>query len=95
MAAATDAARRPVSSASAVGFVALGGARKVTNLRALPQATVVVGAGFDWVAVEGVVDSSGRTTSNPTSTARASACCSETSSAPRAVRTTTGRPSTG
>ena len=30
-----------------------GGARKLTNLRARPHATVVFRAGWDWVAVEG------------------------------------------
>jgi PPOX class probable F420-dependent enzyme len=45
----------PVSGAAAVGFVAAGGTRKLANLRARPRATVVIRAGWEWVAVEGPV----------------------------------------
>lgn len=43
----------PVSGATVVGFVARGAARKLGNLRAQPQTTVVVRAGWQWAAVEG------------------------------------------
>jgi len=36
-----------------------GGTRKLTNLRARPETTVVVRAGWEWVAVEGAVDIAG------------------------------------
>ncbi len=43
----------PVTGGQVAAFVARGGARKLTNLRARPRATVVVRAGWQWVAVEG------------------------------------------
>lgn len=43
----------PLTGLSTVAFVARGGARKLTNLRARPQATVVVRAGWEWMAAEG------------------------------------------
>jgi PPOX class probable F420-dependent enzyme len=43
----------PVTSEVAVGFVSAGGARKLVHLRADPTASVVVRAGWQWVAVEG------------------------------------------
>ncbi len=43
----------PLTGADVVGFVARGGARKLENLRADPRITVVVRAGWQWVAVEG------------------------------------------
>lgn len=43
----------PLTGLSTVAFVARGGARKLTNLRARPQATVVVRAGWEWRAAEG------------------------------------------
>jgi hypothetical protein len=47
----------PVSGKPAVGFVVQGGARKkLANLRARPEATVVFRSGRDWVAIEGDVD---------------------------------------
>src|SRR5690242_15641441 len=46
----------PVSGAPVVGLVVRGGARKLTNLRARPRATVVAHAGYEWVAVEGDVE---------------------------------------
>ncbi|MEA2461908.1 MAG: hypothetical protein QOH90_2085 [Actinomycetota bacterium] len=46
----------PVTGRPAVCFVAMGGSRKLTNLRARPRATVVVRAGWQWVAAEGPVD---------------------------------------
>ena len=46
----------PVSGAPVVGLVAAGRARKLSNLRADPGITVVVRAGWQWVAVEGVAE---------------------------------------
>jgi PPOX class probable F420-dependent enzyme len=49
----------PMTGASVVGFVALGGSRKLVHLRARPQATVVVRADWEWTAVEGPADLAG------------------------------------
>jgi PPOX class probable F420-dependent enzyme len=49
----------PRTAAPVVGFVAIGGSRKLVNLRARPRATIVVRAGWDWMAVEGPVDLAG------------------------------------
>ena len=49
----------PVTGKPVVGFVARGHSYKLANLRARPRVTVVVRAGWDWVAVEGPVDLSG------------------------------------
>src|SRR5947208_435120 len=46
----------PVTRTEVVGLVAGGGARKLTNLRARPRATVVVRAGWEWAAIEGAVE---------------------------------------
>jgi PPOX class probable F420-dependent enzyme len=46
----------PRSGASAVGFVVRGGTRKIRHLRDDPRVTVVVRAGWRWVAVEGRAD---------------------------------------
>jgi PPOX class probable F420-dependent enzyme len=46
----------PLTGRPAVGFVAVGGTRKLTNLRARPRATVVVRAGWQWATAEGPVD---------------------------------------
>lgn len=43
----------PLTGASVVGLVAIGGSRKLDNLRADPRATVVARAGWRWAAVEG------------------------------------------
>jgi PPOX class probable F420-dependent enzyme len=43
----------PVTGRPVVGLVAIGGSRKLANLRRRPRATVVVRSGGDWVAVEG------------------------------------------
>jgi PPOX class probable F420-dependent enzyme len=48
--------RHPVGGAPVVGLVAAGGSRKLVNLRVRPRATVVVRAGWEWVAAEGRVD---------------------------------------
>ena len=49
----------PGTGGPVVGFVVRGGTRKLTNLRARPETTVVVRAGWEWVAVEGAVDIAG------------------------------------
>jgi PPOX class probable F420-dependent enzyme len=46
----------PLTGAQAVALVARGGSRKLANLRERPQATVVIRAGWEWVAVEGNAD---------------------------------------
>jgi hypothetical protein len=46
----------PVSGASVVGFVARGDSRKLVHLRARPQATVVVRAGWEWVTASGATE---------------------------------------
>jgi PPOX class probable F420-dependent enzyme len=43
----------PVTGADAVAFVAAGRARKLDHLRADPAISVVVRAGWEWVAVDG------------------------------------------
>jgi PPOX class probable F420-dependent enzyme len=46
----------PRTGAETVALVAVGGSRKLANLRARPQATIVVRVGFQWKAAEGPVD---------------------------------------
>jgi PPOX class probable F420-dependent enzyme len=46
----------PVSAVRGVGFVAIGGSRKLHNLRARPRVTLVARSGWQWVAVEGAVE---------------------------------------
>jgi PPOX class probable F420-dependent enzyme len=43
----------PITGRPVVGLVARGGSRKLANLRVRPQATIVVRAGWEWVAAEG------------------------------------------
>ena len=43
----------PLTGAPAVGLVAAGGTRKLSNLRQRPRATAVAKSGWQWVAVEG------------------------------------------
>src|SRR5947199_10249516 len=43
----------PVSGARGVVFVAIGGSRKLHNLRSRPRVTLVARSGWQWVAVEG------------------------------------------
>lgn len=43
----------PLRKEPVVGLVAIGGARKLRNLRADPRATIVARAGWRWAAVEG------------------------------------------
>lgn len=49
----------PVSGRPVVAFVSRGEARRLANLRARPQATVVVRAGWEWAAAEGAVELAG------------------------------------
>jgi PPOX class probable F420-dependent enzyme len=49
----------PVTGEPVVGLVARGRSRKLANLRARPRATVVVRAGWEWVAAEGPADLAG------------------------------------
>lgn len=43
----------PLTGEQVVGLVAIGGARKLDNLRADPRVTVVARAGWQWATVEG------------------------------------------
>lgn len=51
----------PVTGQQVVGFVARGGARKLSYLRARPSLTVVFRSGWEWVAVEGEAELVGLT----------------------------------
>jgi PPOX class probable F420-dependent enzyme len=46
----------PVSGVRGVAFVAIGGSRKLANLRARPRVTVVARASWQWAAAEGVAE---------------------------------------
>jgi PPOX class probable F420-dependent enzyme len=45
--------QHPLTNEPIVGLVAIGGARKLANLRADPRTTVVAHAGWQWSTVEG------------------------------------------
>ncbi len=45
--------QHPLTDAPVVGLVAIGGGRKLRNLRADPQAIIVAKSGWQWAAVEG------------------------------------------
>ncbi|GBE67965.1 hypothetical protein MFM001_44270 [Mycobacterium sp. MFM001] len=45
--------QHPLTDSTVVGLVAIGGSRKLHNLRADPRATVVARSGWRWAAVEG------------------------------------------
>ena len=49
----------PVTGRPVVGLVAMGGSRKLANLRARPAITVVVLAGWEWAAAEGEAELAG------------------------------------
>ena len=49
----------PVLGGPVVGFTTRGTAAKLVNLRARPRATIVVRAGWEWVAAEGPTDIAG------------------------------------
>jgi PPOX class probable F420-dependent enzyme len=46
----------PLTGVEVVAFVAAGGTRKLDHLRAVPRATIVARAGWQWAAVEGTVE---------------------------------------
>lgn len=46
----------PVTGEQVVGLVAIGGTRKLHNLRANPRATITARAGWKWATVEGKAD---------------------------------------
>ncbi len=49
----------PLSGVPVVAAVFVGGSRKLANLRARPQVTVVARSGWQWVAVEGQAELAG------------------------------------
>ncbi len=49
----------PVAGSPIVAFVSAGPAKRLTNLRARPRATVVVRSGWQWAGVEGPVELAG------------------------------------
>jgi PPOX class probable F420-dependent enzyme len=49
----------PVAGGPVVGFTTRGNAAKLVNLRARPRVTIVVRAGWEWAAVEGLADIAG------------------------------------
>ncbi|GAA1789966.1 pyridoxamine 5'-phosphate oxidase [Planosporangium flavigriseum] len=46
----------PLTGRPVVAFVAMGGSRKLANLRIHPRATVVARVGWEWAAAEGPVE---------------------------------------
>ncbi|ORV08670.1 TIGR03618 family F420-dependent PPOX class oxidoreductase [Mycobacterium celatum] len=48
--------QHPLTDATVVGLVAIGGSRKLAHLRVDPRATVVAKAGWQWAAVEGTAE---------------------------------------
>ena len=84
----------PLTGATIVGLVAVGGARKVRLLRAHPRATATLRAGWEWAAVDGPVELVVRTTQSPALTPIGYGCCFARSSQPRAAHTTIGIPTT-
>jgi PPOX class probable F420-dependent enzyme len=48
--------RHPSTGMNVVGLVAAGGTQKLRNLRANPNATIVVRAGWEWAGVEGTAE---------------------------------------
>jgi len=55
----------PLTGAPVVGFVIRGGTRKLDYLRARPQATVTIRAGWDWATAEGPVELAGPDDARP------------------------------
>jgi PPOX class probable F420-dependent enzyme len=49
----------PLTGRPVVGLVARGGSRKLANLRARPQATIVIRSGWEWAAAEGRAELAG------------------------------------
>jgi PPOX class probable F420-dependent enzyme len=48
--------KHPSSGEEMVGLVAVGGSRKLANLRKNPRASVVIRAAWEWLAVEGTAE---------------------------------------
>lgn len=48
--------KHPSSGIQVVGIVALGGSRKLANIRRKPRASVVIRVGWEWLAVEGTAE---------------------------------------
>ena len=46
----------PITGTEVVGLVAVGGSRKLANIRREPRITVVARAGWQWASVEGSAD---------------------------------------
>ena len=46
----------PITGGNVVGLVAMGGSRKLANIRRHPRLTVTVRAGWQWATVEGVAE---------------------------------------
>ncbi|MEY9929653.1 PPOX class probable F420-dependent enzyme [Catenulispora sp. GP43] len=46
----------PTHGRDVAAFVAIGGSRKLTHLRARPQATLTARTGWDWASVDGTVE---------------------------------------
>jgi PPOX class probable F420-dependent enzyme len=55
----------PLTGERVVGLVAIGGSRKLDNLRADPRASIVARAGWQWATVEGNADILGPDDPNP------------------------------
>ena len=85
----------PVTRRPVVGLVARGGSRKLANLRARPEATIVVRAGWQWAAAEGRPSWSAPATRCPAWLPGKCRSCSARCSPPQAAPTTTGTPTTG
>jgi PPOX class probable F420-dependent enzyme len=46
----------PITGEPVVGYVAIGGTRKLANLRLRPSTTIAVHVGWEWFAVEGAAE---------------------------------------
>jgi PPOX class probable F420-dependent enzyme len=57
--------QHPLTGASVVGLVAIGGSRKLRNLRADPRITIAARAGWRWATVEGDAEIIGPDDPNP------------------------------
>jgi PPOX class probable F420-dependent enzyme len=57
--------QHPLTGASVVGLVAIGGSRKLRNLRADPRITIAARAGWRWATVEGNAEIIGPDDPNP------------------------------
>ena len=84
----------PLTGAEVVGLVAVGGTRKLRNLRADPCATIVAVAGWEWAALEGPADLIGPDDPHGDFDAESLRLLLRDIFAPRAAPTTTGTPTT-